>query len=807
MHIIQPLYMKIILSVSIFLISVFSAFSQDCWKMVAKGSDHTIAVRQDGTLWSWGQNMYGQLGDGSGYSSIIPVQVGTLTTWDKVFAKYDNSFAIMKDGTLWAWGMNSLGTLGDGTEQVRKTPVKVGTATDWQSVETNFNFTAAIKKDGSLWIWGDNYNGQLGNGTKVKNIIPSKVGSGKNWKSVSIGSSNILAIKTDGTLWGWGNNYYNQIGYTPTVDVLSPTQIGSETDWKSVSCGDDHVMAIRTNGSLWIWGSNKEGQIGNGEINSYQTEPVQVGSDTDWGTCHAIQDWSIAIKTNGSLWTWGSGYGYYNSSYIRKNIPTQFGRDTDWSMIYPSEQQSVAFKTDGSLWTWGSNARGQLGLGLYGNTNIPYMVSCPEVLTSSCWQAASIVQSTSFGLRTDSTLWKWGWGNENSLDIYARNDPGFARIGTYKWRAYASGGALLAIKDDGTLWQSGGRNVPVLLSSSKDWKAVAASSSRGYAIKTDGSLWGWDIDNYTNNTEPSGGVIPLLKEINPGTQWQSISASTTTAAAIRDDGSLWIWGSALYGAMGTGIAVAGSPTLIQMGNDTGWQFVSVGESTTMAIKTDGTLWACGQNNYGQLGNGNTTDIYTLTQIGTATDWKTVVAGPYHTLAIKTDGSINGWGSYTYNKLGLGYDLYGNLLEQNWKHIATGPYNSFAIHGDGTLYTVGDNEYTQLGSQNYRSNGPVKIECIIAEDTDPVITSTNDKTTQATEQKYMVYPNPNNGSFTISGSKNSDVYIYNIEGHLEKFTTMSDLKEQIQIDLIQGIYYIIVVDEAGNSSRQTFIVHQ
>lgn len=806
--------MQRIFSFLILFFFVFSAFSMPCWKMVAKGSDHAIAVREDGTLWSWGQNKYGQLGDGSGFSTIVPIQIGTSSGWDKVYAKYDNSFAIMKDGSLWAWGMNGGGSLGDGTEGIKKTPVRIGTSTDWQSVEPSFGSTGAIKKDGSLWMWGENYNGHLGNGTKNKNIFPLKIGTNEKWKSVSIGSSFVVAIKADNTLCGWGGNYYNQLGYTASADVLSPIQIGSENNWMNVSCGGSHIIAIRTDGSLWAWGNNLGGQIGNGELNRYQADPTRVGSENNWAKCYAIEDWSIAIKTDGTLWSWGSGYGHYNSEGVYKNVPTQFGVDADWLSVYPSEEQSLAFKTDGSLWTWGSNTLGQLGLGLYVQTFKPFLISCPESLKSSCWQTVSIAEYTSIGLRTDSTLWIWGFGNITSLDMYARNSVKPSRIGTYKWKSYAFSGVLIAIKADGTLWQSGGTDIPIMLSASTDWKAVAVSGDkRGYAIKQDGSLWGWDIDIFTNNSGIYGGVIPTLTQINIGTQWQSISAAKNTAAAIRTDGTLWIWGSALYGAMGAGTAVGSSQTPLQMGTDTDWQYVSLSETATMAIKTDSTLWACGQNNYGQLGDGTITDLYALTKIGTASDWKTVVAGPFHTLAIKGDGSLSNWGSYTYDKLGLIgslYDSTGNQVKNTWQSVAAGHYNSFGIHADGTLYTVGNNDYVQLGIENYRSTGPFALYCTVMKNTDPdvtdpVTTDTQTKLNTPTFQKNSIYPNPNNGTFTMLGSKNANVCIYNAEGRLIKYFIMSDVKDQIQMDVMQGMYYFVMKDAEGNSSSGTFIV--
>jgi alpha-tubulin suppressor-like RCC1 family protein len=323
-------------------------------------------------LWSWGQDITGSLGTGvGGVFRSSPVQtVSNGTNWRRVATSNSHSAGIKTDGALWLWGNNSVGQLGRTTTVNASSPVQtISGGTNWRIAAVAASHSAAIKTDSSLWLWGLNSYGQLGDNSALNKSSPVQtIAAGNNWQKISVGPSTTASIKTDGTLWVWGRGLSGRLGNSAVTNRSSPVQtFAAGNNWKDVSTNSYHTVAIKTDGTLWTWGANVFGQLGNnanGNLGS-RSSPVQTFSaGTNWKQASAGFAHTAAIKTDGSLWVWGYNTAgeLGNSSIIAASSPTQtVSSGTNWSCVSAGYYHTVAIKTDGTLWSWGGNSTGQLG--------------------------------------------------------------------------------------------------------------------------------------------------------------------------------------------------------------------------------------------------------------------------------------------------------------------------------------------------------------------------------------------------------------------------------------------------------------
>jgi alpha-tubulin suppressor-like RCC1 family protein len=324
-------------------------------------------------------------------------------------------------GALYSWGYNSSGALGlgdSGNYTARSSPNQVGSLTTWYSITGGSQYSLATKSDGTLWVWGSNSGGQLGLNNTTEYSSPKQVGALTNWSSVSANTSanSSFAIKTNGTLWSWGGNFHGQLGLgTNSNYISSPSQVGSLTNWSSVLAGYAFTVATKTDGTLWSWGLNNSGQLGLGNQSKYSS-PKQVGSLTNWLNVAGAGYTTLAVKTDGTLWSWGGNTDGQLGLGNRTNYssPKQVGSLTDWLQVSGGQYGGVScVKTDGTLWAWGTNAYGQLGL-----NNRTYYSSPKQVGSLTTWaKIRSGDGSWSLALKTDGTLWSWGNGGNGRLAL------------------------------------------------------------------------------------------------------------------------------------------------------------------------------------------------------------------------------------------------------------------------------------------------------------------------------------------------------------------------------------------------------
>ncbi len=383
---------------------------------IAVGNEHVLSLKSDGTVWGWGYNNEGELGDGTAQARSNPVQVSGIGSVSSIMSGLWSSFAMQKDGSVWAWGSNLNGEFADGIATSQSVPTKTSGISDVISIEAggssglafelpgmySRSYSVALKKDGTVWAWGDNITGQLGDGTNNSHGSPGQVAI-SSVAAISAKELHVAAIKQDGSLWTWGANGYGQLGDGTTIDSATPTQVKGLSEVAAVAVGADFTLALRKDGTIWSWGNNKFGQLGrDGKISPKSPAPISDISNVI--AIAAGSEHSLALKQDGSVWAWGYnqngqlGDGTTANRFAPVNVPGMVGAIA----VVAGDWHSLALKDNGTVWGWGDNRSGQLG---NDSTEKLFPAQVPGIAG-----AVELAAGTNHGAsrQSDGTVLAWG---------------------------------------------------------------------------------------------------------------------------------------------------------------------------------------------------------------------------------------------------------------------------------------------------------------------------------------------------------------------------------------------------------------
>lgn len=784
----------------------------------------SIAMTPTGSAATWGRNNGGQLGNGSVDSTGIqpnptPGQVlgpggsGTLGGLASVAAGSSNMGAVNKtDGSVWTWGFKYTG----GSQQFNTSPVQEvgpggsGVLTGIVQLVITDTVYVALRNDGTVWAWGDNSNGEVGNGAILINnpnpavLTPTQVvGVGGNGFLTGVvalagGASHLLALKSNGTVVGWGTDGYGELGNNDPLGSSSsvPVQVfgqggsGSLANIVGIAAGYRYSLAVASSGNVWSWGQNQQGELGVGttDSNAHGT-PVQVmgagGSGLLGGVTQIAAGYysAVARKFDGTAWTWGSGsFGELGNGDTASNnqftpvevVDAAGGPLTNVALVQAGSGYDAALKNNGSVWTWGQNNYGQLGLGTSDTAAhvVPGQVigiggagfltaasagSCFPTRTPQCLTSPFLMGNISAytnAVKVGGAVVSWGINNYGQLGNGGTTNSGtpvqiadVGGSGTLGSVVSAAGGSVrsMALLQNGTVvsWGQGplgdgtnnnsltpvkvvGPNGTGLLSGVI---AIAEGDRASYALTQNGTVWSWGDNGLGDlGIGSTGGSSQLPVQVVSQTGAGAldgvveIAAGTDQALALKSNGTIWAWGDNYGGDLGTNrTGSSGTPAQVigPGGNGFFGDAVDItgGQNYSMALRSDGTVWSWGANNGGVLGTGHTdnqayplpTEVLGRSGAGFLTGIVQISATEEHSAALTAEGAVWTWGQNNLGELGNGdqgmfpsaspvpvVDPGGGLLG-NVSHVAGGEFFGAALKENGTVVTWGSNQFSQLGN--------------------------------------------------------------------------------------------------------------
>ncbi|MCM2344320.1 MAG: hypothetical protein NDJ24_07145 [Alphaproteobacteria bacterium] len=695
------------------------------WLQVAVGESYTCGIRTDNKLYCWGANSLGRTGLGvSSGQARVPAEVTGGGSWKQVAVSTYHTCGIKSDDTLWCWGYNVSGQLGDNSTTQRLVPTAVNGGGTWKQVDVGQGYhTCGIKSDDTLWCWGNNANGRTGLNTAAGNtLVPTQISGGGTWKQVSAGNEHACGIMSDDTARCWGRNNNGEIGDNSSTQRLVPTALNGGGTWKQISTGgSSHTCGIRMDDTARCWGANWSGQLGDNSI-TLRLVPTALSGGGTWKRVSAGSGHTCGVRSDDTMRCWGSNSNgkLGDNTLTSRTVPTALYSGGVWKYMDVGGNNTCGIRLDDVLYCWGSNNYSQLGENTAPETAVPLPLT-----GNTSWKQVSIGTYSACGIKSDDKLYCWGENYEGEMGYGAQYDyssqPGeVSGGGSWKFLSASNGRYhTCGIKSDDTLWCWGAndgrlgdntttrRLVPTAVSGGGTWKFVSGGSAFTCGIKSDDTLWCWGINGSGQLGDNSITTRLVPTAVNGGGTWLTVSAANGYACAIKLDNTLWCWGSNSDGR--TGLNTAAGTTLVptQVSGGGSWQQVVTGYNATCGLKTDGSAWCWGTNWYGNLGDGTYDDSLVPVAVSGGHTWKQIAFADNidyqwaHVCAVKTDNTVWCWGANDSGQLGNGtFDdsLVPALANGGnaWAQVTVNSGNTYAISiKGGQLYGWGLNDYAKL----------------------------------------------------------------------------------------------------------------
>ena len=719
----------------------------------------TIALKSDGTVWSWGQNNLGQLGLGDNDNRVAPTKVD-ISNIVKIAVSANHALALTTDGEVYAWGANTYGQLGqNNNNQSSLIPVKVkdslgtGFLTNIKDITTANNMSMALDNKGNVYAWGLNDAGQLGDGTKTSRPLPIQVKVISNITKIEGGNKSSYAISDEGNVYAWGYNNYGQLGDGTNTLRVTPVKLAGVLGIIDISASaTDQVLVLKNDETVWGWGYSTLGALTDvGGATPKQIAGLE-GRIKDIASVNAGYYGGLAITNDAKVLAWGNnGFGGLgNGTTTNANVPAYVmeTQDKELSSVFISEMgknYSVFGRENGEVWAVGYNENGELGNTSTATISMPENISQDYISTDVLELTFNTLEET----KKINAKYNFGFNlhnYDNSEDInYESEDTSIAVV---------DNGGNVTAKGIGKTYiniTSGklARRIEVNVLE-KDEIAVMdiqAGLKHTVGIKTNGTIWSFGDNTYgqlglgeTANTEY--GEPQEITTIPEGVKFTKISVGKNHTLVLDTNGFVYSFGSNSNGQLGLDISVgtgigSNSARPVKIEGLSNIVKIVAYENRSMAVDKDGNLYVWGE---GYSKNPEKVGFYTkvvditgrlvLSEYGTVwnmtdltqkipgiTNIVEIASGDSHNLALKADGKVYSWGNNAYGQLGTGNTTANNepVAVHDILHpiesIKCGQYSSYLLTKNGEVYSFGRNTNNSLGQNttDKHISTPTKIE--------------------------------------------------------------------------------------------------
>lgn len=726
------------------------------WVALSTGQAHMIALGDDGNLYAWGFNNHGQLGIGSIVNDSLPVMVTKptgVTSWTAIACGAFHNIAIGSDQNVYVWGYNNQGQLADSslTDKLVPTQVALPNSVKVLAVSASNNACLVLASDNALYAWGKNGNGQLGTGTTTDHSTPVAVTLPSGVVPVAISSGGYFnsCIAADGNIYSWGQANNGQIGNgsTSPSNVLIPTMANKPsgvTKWNSYATGASFVFAIGDNGNLYAWGFGGTGEMGNGTATTNNLTPIMPSLPAGVIPVQvaASHNSGFVLDNINNIYSWGRNIegqlGINNTTNSSTPVKVQLKLALPAAPVVLLPASGTALEVKDTLFVWNNVVSATSYRLQVATDSAAFLVVAFD--TTGITDTTYVLSNYFKGKLSDNTKYYWRVSAINSVGegsfstIMSFITPNNQVIKGRRLAVQTNARSSYVIDADNKFYAWGdnqfgqlGNGVTTKDSAAVNilypagvtkWIKASAGQTHAIALGNDGNLYAWGQNNYgqLGNSSTTNSSTPIMVTKPAAvSNWTDIAAGAYHSIAIGNDGKAYTWGYNNFGQLGNGTSTNSNiPVLVSIPNGVVPAKVFATNNACMILGTNDTLYSWGRNANGQLGNGTTTDSKTPAQVILPTGvkkWTNVAAGGYHVLTIGDDGNLYAWGSCGNGQIGVGSNSGNFPLPQmitkpagvtNWTTIAAGGNFSMALSDNGDLYGFG-----------YDGNGELGIDTIMS----------------------------------------------------------------------------------------------